>query len=76
MESDPSIANSRTIKALLCQINPIYKDKTKTIQRVQISLEKYSEKDKIDVVLFPEMAFTGYNFKDPSDALPMAVLQN
>jgi len=30
-------------------------------------LEKYSREDEIDVVLFPEMAFTGYHFKDKED---------
>lgn len=52
MESE-SKPTRRNIKALLCQISPFYKDKLKTIQRLQISLEKYTSKDKLDVVVFP-----------------------
>ncbi len=61
---------------MLCQIRPTYKDKNSTIERVQISLDKYSEKDAFDIVIFPEMTFSGYNFKDKADAYPFAVRQN
>jgi predicted amidohydrolase len=33
----------------------------------------YSSKDKLDVILFPEMTFTGYNFKDQEDAMPLSI---
>lgn len=38
MEAELPQDNRRDIKALICQINPIYKEKVKTIERVQISL--------------------------------------
>lgn len=66
----------RNIKALLCQISPFHRDKQKTIDRVRISLQKYTSQAKIDIVLFPEMAFPGYNFKNHEDALPYAVEVN
>ena len=66
----------RNIKALLCQIKPTYKNKIATIQRITVSLEKYSKKDNFDIVLFPEMAFSGYNFASHADALPYSVKQN
>ena len=28
---------------------------------------KYNKNDKLDVILFPEMAFTGYTFKNRED---------
>ena len=66
----------RNIKALLCQISPFPKDKKKTIDRVRISLNNYSSRSALDIVLFPEMAFSGYNFKNHEDALPYAVQVN
>jgi protein N-terminal amidase len=68
----PSLSNSKELdlKVLVCQIDPEYKSPKKNIDRVRVSLEKYSDKDQIDVILFPEMAFTGYKFTDPKDVLP------
>lgn len=39
----------------------------KNISKVEAMLEKYSKNDDIDVVLLPEMAFTGYHFKNKED---------
>lgn len=66
----------RKIKAILCQVGPFYKQKEKTIQRIRKSLDLYSKNDELDIIVFPEMSFTGYNFKDQADALPFAVAQN
>lgn len=33
----------------------------------------YSAESKLDIIVFPEMAFTGYNFTSTEDALPHAV---
>jgi protein N-terminal amidase len=33
----------------------------------------YSPASKLDIIVFPEMAFTGYNFAGPQEALPLAV---
>jgi predicted amidohydrolase len=76
MEGEGTQPQRRNLKALLCQIKPIYKNKTATIQRITVSLEKYSKKDQFDLILFPEMAFSGYNFSSPADALPYSVKQN
>ncbi len=62
-------------KSLLVQNLPIYNQKTQNIKRMQVSLEKYSPKDGFDVVVFPEMSFTGYNFKDQKDASKLACYQ-
>jgi protein N-terminal amidase len=68
--------SNRNIKALLCQISPFYKDKIKTINRIKISLERYSPKNELDILVFPEMSFLGYNFENFEDALQYAVQQN
>jgi protein N-terminal amidase len=73
---EASSSEVRNLKALLCQISPFHKDKKKTIDRVRASLKMYSEKSKLDIVLFPEIAFPGYNFKNHEDALPHAVEVN
>lgn len=75
-EQQTQVVNRRNIKALLCQIAPIYKNKIATIERIGVSLKKYSKDDHLDLVLFPELAFTGYNFANPADALPLSVKQN
>jgi predicted amidohydrolase len=63
----------RKVKALLCQISPFHKDKERTVERVRKSLQIYNPSSKLDILLFPEIAFVGYNFANPQDALPHAV---
>jgi protein N-terminal amidase len=64
------LSKSLDLKVLICQTNPEFKEPKKNIEKVRTSLEKYSSKDEIDVILFPEMAFTGYSFQSVEDALP------
>lgn len=52
------------LKVLICQTKPVFKKKSENIDRIRVSLMKYNKEDNIDLVMFPEMAFTGYNFKD------------
>lgn len=40
--------------------------------KFQNTVLKYTKADKVDVILLPEMAFTGYTFKDAEDILPYA----
>lgn len=49
--------------------------KKENISRFDEKLQFFSVEEGIDIILFPEMSFTGYNFKDYSDAFPMAVKQ-
>jgi predicted amidohydrolase len=75
MISQSEEENKKTIKALLCQLSPFHKDKEKNVERMSISLEKYSKDDHIDIVCFPELAFVGFNFENQKDAEPYAVEQ-
>lgn len=61
------------IKVLLSQLSPTFKNKKANIERASSSLALYSSKDAIDIILFPEMSFVGYNFRDQADALPLAI---
>ena len=61
------------MKALLCQIHPLFKRKKENIAKFDEHLQFYANDDNIDIVLFPEMTFTGYDFKDYEDALPHAI---
>ena len=58
------------LKVVLVQSNPIYKNITKNIQILNDMLKSLSEKDKIDIVLFTEMALTGYFFDSKEDIEP------
>eukprot|EP01022_Parablepharisma_sp_SALTPOND_P020501 TRINITY_DN3748_c0_g1_i2.p1 TRINITY_DN3748_c0_g1~~TRINITY_DN3748_c0_g1_i2.p1 ORF type:complete len:335 (-),score=-3.88 TRINITY_DN3748_c0_g1_i2:56-967(-) len=61
---------SERITALLVQYCPIYKDPQATILKVDKLLSAYNESSKIDLVIFPEMAFTGYVFSSKADIEP------
>ena len=39
-------------------------------------LSKYSEKDDIDIIVFPEMALSGYIFDNNQDIKPYMSLYN
>lgn len=43
------------------------KEVKKNMQRVESGLMKYNKNDKIDVLMLPEMALTGYTFADRDD---------
>ena len=54
-----------SLTVLLCQTKPIHKETKTNLSRWKSLLSKYSYHDNIDIVMFPEMAFTGYTFSDP-----------
>jgi len=58
-------------KTLLCQLNPKYKEVEYNLKRAEVSLSKYSKDDQLDVILFAEMAFTGYIFENRDDIRPL-----
>jgi len=58
---------------VLCQTHPTLKHKSQNIRRFDDHLKFLCQEDNIDILVFPEMSFTGYNFKNYDDALPEAV---
>ena len=46
----------------MCQINPFHKNSKNTIDRTERSLKMYERQSKLDLIMFPEMSFVGYNF--------------
>ena len=58
------------LKVIIVQNNPIYKEIKQNIKDLSEMLNKYSENDKIDIVLFTEMALTGYFFDSKEDIEP------
>ena len=48
--------------------------KKENIDRFDKHLQQYTPADRIDIVVFPEMSFTGYNFENAEEIMPMAVL--
>ncbi|CAD8053835.1 unnamed protein product [Paramecium primaurelia] len=57
------------VKVLIAQINNNYDFKA-NINRINISLQKYSSKDEIDILVFPEMALIGYYYPDKNAIKP------
>ena len=64
------MADNSYMKVIIVQNNPVYKDIKKNIDILNEYLKDFSEKDKIDVVLFTEMALTGYFFDSKEDIYP------
>lgn len=58
---------------MLCQTHPELKKKKENIARFNHHLNSLTLADYIDILVFPEMAFTGYNFKNSADVIEMAV---
>jgi protein N-terminal amidase len=71
MENTDSSHNSKHLNVWILQFGAVYKDKEKSIQKADELLKKYSLKNEIDIVVLPEMAFTGYKFKDKEDISPL-----
>ena len=58
------------LKVVIVQNNPVYKNISKNIEILTDMLKSLSDKDKIDIVLFTEMALTGYFFDSKEDIAP------
>lgn len=52
------------------QLNPVIGHIEETILRANSLLKKSVEKSPIDLLVLPELAFTGYNFKDSTQIKP------
>jgi protein N-terminal amidase len=62
--------NKSYLKVIIVQNNPVYKDINQNIKYLTETLKDFSEKDKIDILLFTEMALTGYFFDSKEDIEP------
>ena len=65
-----SSSKSKTLKVCLLQFKPVYKKIEESMKIADNLISEYSEYDNIDVLLLPEMAFTGYKFDDRKDIEP------
>ncbi|PLW09222.1 hypothetical protein PCASD_18309 [Puccinia coronata f. sp. avenae] len=61
----------RTTKIAVLQIEPVFKQPAQSILRAN-SLVSSIKPNDIDVLMLPEMAFTGYNFRSFDDIEPYA----
>jgi predicted amidohydrolase len=57
-------ATQKKLTVVLCQFDSILCKKKENIEKADRLLKKLGPEDAIDIVVFPEMAFTGYNFKN------------
>jgi protein N-terminal amidase len=67
MNNKSSLCNLNTV---MIQYSPINRNIDQNIKKIDTLLDKYTEEDKIDILLFPEMALTGYIFDNKDDVLP------
>ncbi len=51
------------MKVELCQINTVLGDIDKNLKKIEFYIEK-AKNDECDMVVFPELALTGYNLRD------------
>ena len=66
--------NNKNLRVVVCQTKPDMLKKKENISRYDLVISKLKQEDTIDLMVFPEMAFSGYNFQDKQHVLPMAVL--
>ena len=64
------------VKVLCVQFLPKFKDVKANISHLEKMLEKYTEKDGIDIIVFPEMSLSGYIFDNLQDIQPYTSLYN
>ena len=58
------------LKVIIVQNNPVYKIIKQNIEYLTDAIKNFTENDKIDIVLFTEMALTGYFFDSKEDIEP------
>ena len=66
----------KLVKVLCVQFEPKFKDIKENISHLKQMLQNYSEKDEIDIIVFPEMSLSGYIFDNLEDIKPYASLYN
>ena len=59
----------KEVKVLCVQYEPKYKNIKENIKFLE-NMSSYSEKDNIDIVVFPETTLSGYVFDDLNDIKP------
>ena len=62
--------SGKTVKVICVQYEPKFKDIKYNIEKLEKMFERYSEKDEIDIVVFPEMTLSGYVFENLEDIKP------
>jgi protein N-terminal amidase len=55
------------LNVIIVQYCPVPRQVDQNIKKIEFLLSKYTSEDEIDIVLFPEMAMTGYIFDDKKD---------
>jgi protein N-terminal amidase len=70
------MAESKTIKVVQVQMNPTRKDTLSSLATATGHLETFSAADNLDLVIFPELGFSGYFFADGKDIGPVLEYSN
>jgi predicted amidohydrolase len=70
------MAETKSIKVVQVQMNPIRKDTLASLAAASHHLQNFSAADNIDLVIFPELCFSGYFFADHEDVAPVLEYSN
>jgi protein N-terminal amidase len=62
--------NKDVLNVIIVQYCPVPRKVDENIKKIETLLSQYTSNDEIDIVLFPEMALTGYIFDDKKDIEP------
>jgi len=57
------MVQDHNLNVLLIQYHPSFNKFDENIKKVEKLIQKYQRSHLIDIIVFPEMAFTGYNFE-------------
>jgi protein N-terminal amidase len=57
----------KDLNVIIIQYCPIARDVKGNIKRLELMLSKYTTDNKIDIIILPEMALTGYIFDNEED---------
>ena len=61
---------NKYVKVICVQYEPKFKDIQYNINKLEKMFQNYSEKDEIDIIVFPEMTLTGYIFQNLEEIKP------
>lgn len=68
------MSQTEKLNVICVQYQPKFKNIEENIKFLTDLLSKYTQEDKIDIVVFPEMTLTGYNFDSVEEVLPYTSL--
>lgn len=64
------MSQEKSLKVLQVQNLPVHKDPVQSMKNASKMIEKYTAEDQIELLIFPELSFSGYFFHNSQDIAP------